>query len=117
MTQRFRVIESHRPGTAEPLVVSRSERLRCERKKTQWEGWLWCTTPDGRTGWVPEPWVQVEGDSGVMVRDYDATELTVEPGEVLEGLLIASSWLLAVSPSSQQGWVPLECVEPAVKSD
>ena len=117
MTQRFRVIEPHRPEASEPLVVSRGEHLRCERRKTQWEGWLWCTTPDGRAGWVPEPWVEVEGEAGVMARDYDATELTVEPGDILEGVLTASSWLLAVAPTGQRGWVPLECVEPVMESD
>jgi hypothetical protein len=47
-----------------------------------------------------------------MTRDYDATELNVEPGEVLEGVLTTSGWLLAGSPAGQPGWVPLECVEP-----
>jgi hypothetical protein len=98
-------------------MVSRGERLRCERRETQWEGWLWCAAPDGRAGWVPEPWVELAGEAGVMTRDYDAAELTVAPGDVLEGVLTASSWLLAVTTSGQQGWVPLECVEPAVKSD
>ncbi|MBU0491454.1 MAG: SH3 domain-containing protein [Chloroflexi bacterium] len=112
MTQRFRVITPHEPEPGPALVLLCGERLRCERKKTQWEGWLWCITPDGRTGWVPEPWVDLAGDAGVMAHDYDAAELTVAPGDVLEGLLTVSSWLLAISPAGQQGWVPLECVEP-----
>ncbi len=112
MTRRFRVIEPHRAEFAEPLVVARGERLRCERRKTQWAGWLWCAAPDGRTGWVPESWVERTGEAGVMARDYDATELTVAPGDVLDGVLTESGWLLADSPTGRRGWVPLECVEP-----
>ena len=47
-------------------------------------GWRWCTAPDGRSGWVPEEILQrpLTGEA-VLTTDYDATELTVRAGEVV----------------------------------
>ena len=111
MANVYRVTIAHESEFKKPLLLSRGERLRFERRTTQWEGWLWCVTQDGQSGWIPEAWVDVEGDTCVMNRDYDATELTVAVGEALKAILTESGWLLAVSASGQTGWVPLECVE------
>jgi hypothetical protein len=111
MANLYRVQVPYETEFKQPLLLSRGERLHFERRATQWEGWLWCTTPDGKSGWVPEAWIDVEGDTCVMNQDYDATELTVAVGEELKAILTESGWLLATSASGQTGWVPLECVE------
>jgi hypothetical protein len=53
----------------------------------------------------------IEGASATMKRDYDATELTVNPGDVLQGELVESEWLLGRDESGRLGWVPLNRVE------
>ena len=111
MADIYRVAQAHEPDCRDPLVLNKGDTLDFERRKTKWDGWLWCSTQTGKSGWVPEPWVKVQGDSCVMERDYNALELSVQPGERLEAILTASSWLLAVSASGTTGWVPLECVE------
>ena len=107
----YRVVRSHRPDSTEEFALEKGDTLQFERRKTKWDGWLWCSKPDGRSGWVPESWVRVEGDVCIMERDYNALELAVEPDELLEGILTESGWLLAVSASGDTGWVPLECVD------
>ena len=111
MPQKYRVIRAHQPDSTNPLIVSKGDRLRCERRQTIWEGWLWCWKPDGPGGWVPEAWVEVEGDTCRMKRGYNAAELLVEPGDYLRPILTQSGWLLAVTRAGVTGWVPLGNVE------
>jgi hypothetical protein len=63
--------------------VRQGDRLRFERRELEWSGWFWGTDSSGKSAWVPEAWVEIEGDSFVMKRDYNATELSVEAGETL----------------------------------
>jgi len=45
-----------------------------------------------------------------MKQDYNSYELTIEPGDFLQGILIESEWLLAKTSDDITGWVPLECL-------
>lgn len=110
MPTQYRVTQTHTPGNDQPLRAQCGERFSYERRPTSWAGWLWCWQPGGRAGWVPEAWVSIEGTECVFQRDYEARELRVEPGEVLQGLLVEAGWLQARRSSGETGWVPLECV-------
>ncbi|HEX9934294.1 MAG TPA: SH3 domain-containing protein [bacterium] len=107
---QYRVIKMHQPESCNPLSVPRGERLSFERRKTEWPGWLWCKTQNGRSAWVPEPWVSIEGSACVMERDYDSRELSVKPDDVLTGILALCGWLLAENGDGRRGWVPLDNV-------
>jgi hypothetical protein len=109
---RYRVIQPHKSDATDPLIVSKGDLLYYERRQTKWDGWLWCWVLDGKSGWVPESWMEIEGDIGRMIREYNATELTVNRGDYLRPILTESGWLLAVSAAGVTGWVPLECVVP-----
>jgi hypothetical protein len=111
MTDVYRVVRVHAPECAEHLVLKKGDVVAFDRRQTDWEGWLWCSRPTGESGWVPEAWVRIEGDKCILQGDYNALELTVQPGEALEAVLTESGWLLAVSSKGATGWVPLECVE------
>ena len=106
------VIKSHTASYSEALIASKGRRLRFERKPTEWQGWLWCTAADGKTGWVPESWVEIEDETCTLLRDYTTAELTVAVGEHLEGEIIESGWLWARTEPGAWGWVPMECVRP-----
>ena len=82
-----------------------------QRRETEWPGWIWCTNDSGKSAWVPENWVEIEGDSCVMKRDYDSTELSVEAGEVLSVESEESGWAWATKEGRESGWVPLENLE------
>ncbi|MCP4247550.1 MAG: hypothetical protein GY778_10920 [bacterium] len=111
MANVYRVVRAHELGHADPLVLKKGDRVPFERRQTEWDGWLWCSTPTGESGWIPEPWVKIQGDVCVVQRDYNALELAVQPGATLEAILTESGWLLAISSTGTTGWVPLECVE------
>ena len=113
MARIYRVVRAHEPDHVDPLILKKGESVPFERRRTQWDGWLWCTKSTGESGWVPESWVTVHGDHCVAKRDYIATELVVHSNQVLDAILTESGWLLAISSNGTVGWVPLECVEQA----
>ena len=108
MSERYRVVMSYESPYTEPLTLRKGERLRWEPRECEWPGWMWCTTEGGETRWVPESWVENEGENCVLLRDYTATELSVEEGGTVTVLLMESGWGWATKESDQSGWVPLE---------
>ena len=77
------------------------------QRESEWAGWVWCTNRDGKSRWVPEAYVERTGDTCVMLRDYEATELSVGVGEAL---VISgeeeSGWIWCTNQAGQRGWVP-----------
>ena len=108
---RYVVVSAHVPLPGEPLVISAGERLRWERRPTEWAGWLFCESAPGVRGWAPEAWLTIDGEEAVMVRDYDARELAVGEGDFVDGELVESGWVLARDAAGGRGWVPLACLE------
>jgi len=95
------------------LAAGRGEQLQCEARPSPWPGWLWCTAPDGRRGWVPAAWLEERDDDHRLLRDYSAVELTVSVGETLEILRVESEWAWARKADGQCGWVPLDNLDLA----
>ena len=108
MSERYRAVKSHESPYTEPLTLAKGERLRWEPQECEWPGWIWCTTDGGESRWVPENWVEKEGEYCLLQRPYTATELSVEEGETVTVLLMESSWGWVTNESGQSGWVPLE---------
>jgi hypothetical protein len=107
---KYLVTKSHRPETAQPIIAKKGEQFKWERKQTIWDGWLWCMSADGNNGWIPESWLSLKGKKAILRRDYDATELSVNPGETINGELIESGWLWSTNAKNQSGWIPLRCL-------
>ncbi len=108
---KWLVISDHTEEPSEPLCVRAGDLLRFERCPTKWQDWIWCTDRRGHTGWVPEGWVLIRGDTCKMKRDYTSLELTVCRGEVLVVHETESGWAWAEKLSGEKGWVPLECLK------
>ncbi len=82
-----------------------------EVKSTEWEGWLYCSNPANINGWVPLSYLSEDEEKEgyfVMLRDYDATELTVEEGRIVSIAETAASWAWVTCEDGGTGWVPLE---------
>lgn len=93
--------------TAEASVVPDFE------KRTDIEGWVWCTAEDNRSGWVPCSWL-VKGDGTWRVsRQFNAIELTVVLGEILDVTFAESGFFWATKQNGEAGWVPRENVSVA----
>lgn len=79
-------------------------------RPTDIPGWVWCTARDGRGGWTPTAWLVCKDGGWHIERDFNAIELTVVPGEVLEVLDRVSGFLWVRRGDGETGWVPCDHV-------
>jgi len=112
---KYRVRKSYEPAYAEALIAGKGEKLRYERRATDWPGWIWCTSGNGKSAWVPESWVQLRDEFCVLSRDYSSRELSVKEGEVLEVEMEESGWAWARNSAGDYGWVPADRIDPESK--
>jgi hypothetical protein len=113
-----RIVCVHAPHTAccsDALAAQAGETVWLGRRDEKWPGWIWCTVPNGKSGWVPESYLESCGDSIRLRRDYNARELTVAVGEVLTAESEECGWLLCTNARGERGWIPAHCVEPVIE--
>jgi len=112
----YRVIDSHRNEFPQPI------QLRCgdvvtvtDKVSAAFPDWVFCmTAPETPGGWVPNGILRLDGTSGYALEDYDASELDVDAGEVVDGLRVLGGWLWCRSRrSGRHGWLPLDKVRLA----
>jgi len=104
------VIEEYISPFPNPIKTSKGERLEILPRQSEWPGWIWCVKKDGQSGWIPDNYVEKRPDGGVMLRDYDATELTVKIGDKLKIFFEESDWAYCETKAGKIGWVPLKYV-------
>jgi uncharacterized protein YgiM (DUF1202 family) len=109
--KKARVIKSYRSAFPDPLIIKAGEVLKIKEKESEWEGWIWCVSEQGKPGWVPNSCLEISGESGTALRDYDATELSVGVGEELTVLEEESGWYRCVNENDRTGWVPAVCLK------
>ena len=110
--QTVRVVTAYQTPFPDPLILKAGEKLDLSDRESDWPGWLWCTTRQGQSGWVPGAYIEPMGQIGLARRDYDATELSAEEGEELTVNDEESGWLWCADRQGQRGWIPAENVEP-----
>jgi hypothetical protein len=106
-----RVVLAYHTPYPDPLIVRKGQDLVLGGEESEWPGWVWCSDGDGKSGWVPEKYVQLKDETCTMLRDYDATELSVGVGEDLIAGNEESGWIWCANRAGQSGWVPLQNVE------
>ncbi len=111
--KKGRVVVAYESAYPEPLVLKAGDSVRIGEKKSEWSGWLWCTDSNGSARWIPASYVVRENDTGRMLRNYDATELSVTVGEELAVIRRESDWLWCTNKNGLSGWVPADNVQIA----
>ena len=108
----YRVVESYSSPYMRGVTFRAGERLRFERRESEWDGWMWCTSEAGEEAWTPEAWVEIEGDDTcTMKRDYNARELSVAAGDEVRAIEEQSGWAWCANAAGETGWVPLSNLE------
>jgi hypothetical protein len=107
-----RVILPYRAQYPDPIVIRRGETVALGQRDDEFPGWIWCTAADGRSGWVPEHFLSIEGTRGQTLRDYSAVELDVAEGMLVTVREEILGWAL-VETDRGSGWVPLSHLERA----
>ena len=114
MADRRLVVKEYRAAYADPVAMRAGDRLTVGRRDATWPDYVWCAGPDGREGWVPEAFLKpaAEGTARAL-RDYDARELDVAPGDVVLAGEEAGGWYWCEAADGRRGWVPAECLKRA----
>ena len=113
LPQRVRVMRSHISSVPDPVRFVPGDMLSIGHHDQQWRSYVWCTDQSGHAGWVPDFYLEMTGaHEATALRDYDATELTVGAGELLDALEEAGGWLRCRTSSGHEGWVPGDNVAP-----
>ena len=112
----YRVVSPYTAAFVDALSAALGDWLDFERRPSEWTGWIWCRAADGRTGWVPEAWVVIEGARCRLLRDYSGREVSVSPGQELLVHLVESGWAWAESAAGETGWVPVSHLAPSPAS-
>jgi uncharacterized protein YgiM (DUF1202 family) len=101
-----RVRESYQTPYPDPLILKAGETVTIKERESEYVGWLWCVADAGKSGWVPEQYVEREAEYGRLLRNYDATELSVAKGDRLLLHFEESDWVWCTNRQGQSGWVP-----------
>lgn len=114
LPHKVRVVEAHVTNDPNPVRFRTGDTLGIGHHDQVWTQYVWATDQAGRSGWVPESYLEVQpgGQTAVALRDYDSTELTVGRKQVLEVLGEAGGWYLCRTETGASGWVPGTSVEP-----
>jgi hypothetical protein len=104
------VIRPHTRSYDNPIKLCRGESVEIVKSDPSWPGWLWCRTPTGLAGWVPEDILEKSGKNVTAREDYDATELTVAVGDQLKFIKEKKGWVWCEAKTGERGWVPKKAV-------
>ena len=108
-----RVVADYQAPFPDPIQTKEGEIVALDlQKETSIVGWVWCTNSAGKSGWVPESYIDIQDDAtGKMRCDYDAIELTIHKGDVLTVHKAESDFYWVTNENGQKGWVPIAHVE------
>ena len=107
-------------SAANPVAGRAGEQVAATNRVEEWREtpgwtWRWCRDDQGREGWAPEALLAVAGDVATLREDYDARELTVAPGARLTVERELAGWAFCrAEDDGAHGWVPLDCLTPAI---
>lgn len=90
-----------------PVVLKPGDEVLVGAQDKAWPGWTWATFPNGRSGYVPQEMLQDIGDGKArMTQEFDARELSVHKGDVVESRQILLGWHWCVKADGSAGWLP-----------
>lgn len=111
----FRVVKKYRTPYPDSIFFHEGERIEIGGEFSDdpdWKDWFWCKGQNDNQAWTPKQFVRVEDGFAVLIRDYDARELSVEVGEELVIGEVVNGFGTAEKPNGEKGWVPMKCLTP-----
>ena len=112
----YKVIKSYQSPYPDPIIFKRNDSVKVGRKSEDdpdWQNWIWCEGDQNRKAWVPEQYITIDGVNGTFIRDYNAMELDVSPGETLAVFEKINGFGMAEKSNEKRGWVPLKNLQRA----
>lgn len=109
--RRLRAREAWRRSYETPLAVAAGQTVSVGRRDSDWPDFLWCRGAGGREGWLPETILAVEDMTARVIEDYDAIELSVAAGDIVEGQRALADWIWCRDTAGEEGWLPERLLE------
>lgn len=108
-----RVIKEYHASTSDPIILKKGDLLEVENRETDWKGWIYGKNKQGKEGWIPKHYLQIDKkrNQARTLKDYNAIELNVSKGEIFIIKFEESGWIWVYNESRKAGWIPLENVE------
>ena len=107
-----RVIEDYQAPYPDPIQANAGDEVKVDfEKETDIDRWVWCTNHAGKSGWVPKSCIEINGNQGKMLQNYNAIELTIHFDEQLTVHNQESGFYWVSNQAGQQGWIPCANVE------
>jgi len=80
-------------------------------KESEWPGWVWCVHESGVECWVPKDYLDHQGRTAVLEKDYNARELNVVVGQQVSIIESVAGWYWCLDQAGEEGWVPQKHIE------
>ena len=112
--QKYVVIERHKTNYSDPIELKKGEKVKVGRKfeeDPEWDGWVWCILESGEERWVPEQYLSVTGNEGIITKYYSAKELSIPENEEILVLDILNGWAWSQTSSGEYGWIPMRNIK------
>lgn len=111
----YRVLRSRTAESDNPIKLVADEEVTCLEESDangEWPNWTLCQNASNE-GWVPSQIIKRDGMRGVILENYNATEFSIEVGEVYISNKILNGWIWGYREGNpnQLAWVPLNCIE------
>ena len=103
-----RIVAAWEATYSDPIVVDSGDVVSVGERGSEWDGWLWCTGPGGREGWIPAEFLARRAGEWICLADYSAVELSIAEGETVRSHESVAGWEWCEKPSGEKGWIPSE---------
>lgn len=93
-----------------PIKLLKGDQVRVLKYEDtpEWKGWVYCSDHRGFEGWVSETYLQIESQTALVLKYYDATEIDLTENQIVQILNEEFGWAWVRNENNQEGWVPLK---------
>jgi len=110
-SHKYKVIAEYKSPYPDSINFVKGEKVEVGREFKEdpdWKNWIWCEGKNNKKAWVPNQFLKISGINGIFLRDYDAKELSVRRGEILEVFEIINGFGMSEKTNGERGWVPMK---------
>jgi len=72
---KIKVITRHESNYPNPINLKKGEWVETGKEDDQYPGWIWTTTQNGDSGWVPKQILSRKQNQALILENYCAKEL------------------------------------------